>query len=129
MTMLPTGQRVTIRVSHSFDPVLTGKFMAVVVFAEGVHIVDHELGPGDAWEFHVGAEYKAYMERIPNVAYDAEVYLAAAPGNIEPVQVAYQSALAGNDVAEVFWLAPGAEWEVNPVVTRRWEISAETWGT
>ena len=125
---LPTGQHVTIKVSHSADAAMQGKFMAVAVFAEGVHIIDREMGPSDEWEFNVGAEYRAYVERIPNIPFDATVWLVADGGNAEPVQVAYQFALAINDAPDVMWIAPGGELEINPVLARRWDISAETWG-
>ena len=53
------------------------------------------------------------------------MYLDADGGNVEPITVAYENALAGPQSIEP-WLA-GQRLKLNPVLSRHWKMTAPNW--
>lgn len=97
--------------------------MAVMVQDEGVKILEYEIPLGQSITFRVGGSVKAFMQRV-GPAPDSPVWLIAGDSNKEPVSVGFEHALAGKQGRKI---SPGQKFIINPVVARRWEISAETW--
>ena len=119
----PRGQAVTICIPSEGDLDGLPAIMGVLVTSDDVHIRDWELSPGDAVLVHVGAEYKAFLERFgPDDG--NPVYVIASEENKGNVIINYQHALDGN-VQKV--LKPGSLHVVNPVIARRWVFSAKKW--
>ena len=52
------------------------------------------------------------------------MFLDADGSNVEPVAVEYEHALSGPQRVQ---LAPGQRLSINPVVSRRWQMSAQNW--
>ena len=63
------------------------------------------------------------MERVGD-APDSEVWAITGGSNKEPVQVEFEHALAG---PQNKMLRPGQKLTINPVVSRRWVMSAKSW--
>ena len=97
--------------------------MAVLVQDDGVRILDYEIKPGNSIQFRVGGKTKAFMERI-GPAPNGDLFLDADTGNVEPVTVEFEHALSGPQKVS---LGPGKRLTLNPVVSRRWVMSAKNW--
>ena len=97
--------------------------MAVLVLDEGVRILEYEIKLGSSIQFRVGGTIKAFMERV-GPAPDSDVWIISASNNKEPVTVEFEHALAGPQKVTI---GPGQKLTINPVVARRWKMSAKTW--
>ena len=65
------------------------------------------------------------MERV-GPAPDSDIKMIAGSGNVEPVTVEYEHALSG---PQKVTLRPRAtQLSINAVVSRRWVMTAPTWG-
>ena len=78
---------------------------------------------GNSIQFRVGGKTKAFMERIGD-APDGDLFLDADTGNVEQVEVQYEHALSG---PQGDLIPPGGRLTLNPVVSRRWVMSAPNW--
>ena len=101
----------------------TKPVMAVVVMNEGTMILEYEINLGQSIAFRVGGTFKAHMERIGD-APDTDVFMDASAGNKEQVTVDFEHALAGPQKVN---LSGGQRLAINPVVARRWTMSAPKW--
>ena len=63
------------------------------------------------------------MERL-GPAPDGDMFLDADGGNVEAVTIEYEHALSG---ARMVSLQPGGRLSINPVVSRRWVMTAPNW--
>ena len=97
--------------------------MAVLVQDDGVQILQYEIPEGQSITFRVGGLIRAYMERV-GPAPDGEVWAITDGGNPGPVTVKFEHALSG---PQTVVLDPGRRLTINPVVSRRWEMSSEKW--
>ena len=97
--------------------------MAVMVQDDGVSILEYEMKEGNSIQFRVGGKTKAFMERI-GPAPDGDMFLDADSGNVEPVTVEFEHALSG---PQTVILNAGQRLTLNPVVSRRWVMSAPNW--
>ena len=97
--------------------------MAVLVQDDGVRILDYEIKPGNSIQFRVGGKTKAFMERV-GPAPDGDLFLDADSSNVESVEVEFEHALSG---LQRFLIGPGNRLTLNPVVSRRWVMSAKNW--
>ena len=102
----------------------TEPVMAVMVQDDGVQILDYELTLGASIAFRVGGAVKAFMQRV-GPAPDSDIKMIAGSGNVEPVTVEYEHALSGSQKVT---LRPGEQLSINAVVSRRWVMTAPTWG-
>ena len=101
----------------------TAPVMAVMVQDEGVQILQYEIPLGQSIMFRVGGTIRAYMERVGD-APDTPVWLITGGDNREPVHVEFEHALAGPQAMDIH---PGQKLTINPVMARRWEMSAKSW--
>ena len=101
----------------------TEPVMAVMVAEDGVSILEYDLTLGASIAFRVGGAVKAFMERV-GPAPDSDIKMIAGSGNVEPVTVEYEHALAG---PQKVTLQPGEQLSINAVVSRRWVMTAPTW--
>ena len=101
--------------------------MAVMVVDEeaedGGKILEYEIPEGQSITFRVGGSTKAYMERV-GPAPEGEVWAITDGGNPGAVTVKFEHALSG---PQMVVLDPGSRLTINPVVSRRWEMSSEKW--
>ena len=97
--------------------------MAVMVQDEGAPILEYEIKDGNSISFRVGGTVQAFMSRV-GPAPDSDMFMDADSGNAEPVTVDYEHALAG---PQSVTLRPGQRLKLNPVVSRRWKITAPNW--
>ena len=97
--------------------------MAVIVMDEGVRILEYEINLGQSIAFRVGGTIKAHMERV-GPAPETDVFLDASAGNKAPVKIEFEHALSG---PQTVTLSAGQRLAINPVVARRWTMSAATW--
>ena len=97
--------------------------MAVMVQDDGASILEYEIKEGQSIQFRVGGNTKAFMERVGS-APDGDMFLDADGSNVESVTVEYQHALSG---AQSVSLQPGQRLAINPVVSRRWVMTAPNW--
>ena len=102
----------------------TEPVMAVMVQDDGALVMEYELTLGSSIAFRVGGSFKAFMERV-GPAPDSDITMTAKADNVEPVTVEYEHALIG-ERTEV--LKPGEQLSINAVVSRRWVMTAPTWG-
>ena len=58
--------------------------MAVMVQDDGVQILEYEIKDGQSITFRVGGSIAAFMQRVGD-APDADMYLDADGGNVEPI--------------------------------------------
>ena len=86
-------------------------------------ILEYEVKEGQSIQVRVGGTVQAYMERV-GPAPDGDMFLDADGSNVEPVAVEYEHALSGPQRVQ---LAPGQRLSINPVVSRRWQMSAQNW--
>ena len=63
------------------------------------------------------------MERI-GPAPNGDLFLDADSSNVESVEVEFEHALSG---LQRFLIGPGNRLTLNPVVSRRWVMSAKNW--
>ena len=97
--------------------------MAVLVQDEGHVILEYEIKEGNSIQFRVGGTVEAFMERV-GPAPDGDMFMDAAGANAERVTIEYEHALAGPQKKS---LGPGQRLTVNPVVSRRWKMTAPNW--
>ena len=97
--------------------------MAVLVMDEGVQVLEYEIKEGNSIQFRVGGTVEAFMERV-GPAPDGDMFLDAAGANAEQVTIEYEHALAGPQKKV---LGPGQRLTLNPVVSRRWRLTAPNW--
>ena len=97
--------------------------MAVLVQDEGVQILEYEIKEGQSVNFRVGGSVEAFMERV-GPAPDGDMFMDANSSNAESVTVEYEHALAGPQKKS---LGPGQRLSMNPVLSRRWKITAPNW--
>ena len=97
--------------------------MAVLVQDEGARILEYEIKEGNSIQFRVGGTVEAFMERI-GPAPDGDMFMDAASGNVESVTIEYEHALAGPQTKT---LQAGQRLTLNPVVSRRWKMTALNW--
>ena len=71
----------------------------------------------------MGGSIAAFMQRIGD-APDADMYLDADGGNVEPITVEYENALAGPQKID---LLAGQRLKLNPVISRHWKMTAPNW--
>ena len=117
------GVSVTLPTEPLAGEAKTTPIMAVMVRDDGTPILEYEVKEGQSIQFRVGGATKAFMERV-GPAPDAEMFLDADGGNVEPVTVKYEHALSG---AQSVTLQPGQRLSINPVVSRRWVMTAPNW--
>ena len=101
----------------------TAPIMAVMVQDEGSTILEYEVKEGQSIRFRVGGTVKAFMERVGD-APDGDMFLDADSGNVETVTVEYEHALSGLQKVS---FQPGQRVTINPVVSRRWIMTAPNW--
>ena len=124
---IPRGEQVTLRIPAKG---LTGKgppVFKVVVMSDDVHITQGTVAVGGHFDFHVGDEYKVYIDYVNvklNINYP--LVLAASSINRQPVKVEWHDAITGDDDSEE--IAPGATMDIHPLRQRYWIVSAQTWG-
>ena len=118
-----SGISITMPTEPLAGDAKTTPVMSVMVQDDGIPILEYELKEGQSIQFRVGGDVKAFMERI-GPAPDTEMFLDSDGGNVEPVAVEYEHALSGLQNVS---LQPGQRLGVNPVVSRRWVMSAENW--
>ena len=86
-------------------------------------ILEYEIKDGQSITFRVGGSIAAFMQRVGD-APDADMYLDADGGNVEPITVAYENALAGPQSID---LLAGQRLKLNPVLSRHWKMTAPNW--
>ena len=118
-----SGVSVTLPTEPLAGNAKTTPIMAVMVQDEGTPILEYEIKEGQSIQFRVGGTVKAYMERS-GPAPDGDMFMDAASSNVEPVTVEYEHALSGPQSVS---LQPGQRLSINPVVSRRWVMTAENW--
>ena len=118
------GVSVTLPTEPLAGGAKTTPIMAVMVQDDGTPILEYEVKEGQSIQFRVGGDTKAFMERV-GPAPDADMFLDADGGNVEPVTVEYEHALSGAQPAVT--LQPGQRLSINPVVSRRWVMTAPNW--
>ena len=118
-----SGVSVTLPTEPLAGAAKTTPIMAVMVQDEGTPILEYEIKEGQSIQFRVGGTVKAYMERS-GPAPDGDMFMDAASSNVEPVTVEYEHALSGPQTVS---LQPGQRLNINPVVSRRWTMTAANW--
>ena len=117
------GVSITIPTEPMAGAAKDKPIMAVLVQDEGVMILEYDVKEGASIQVRVGGTIKAYMERVGD-APDGDVFLDADGSNGQPVHVEFEHALSG---PQEFDLRGGQRLTVNPVMSRRWIMSAKTW--
>ena len=117
------GVSVTLPTEPLAGDAKTTPVMAVMVQDEGTPILEYEVKEGQSIQFRVGGTVKAFMERV-GPAPDADMFLDADGGNVESVTIEYEHALSGFQTVS---LQPGQRLSINPVVSRRWVMTAQNW--
>ena len=117
------GVSVTLPTEPLAGDAKTTPIMAVMVQDEGTPILEYEVKEGQSIQFRVGGTVKAFMERT-GPAPDADMFLDADGGNVESVTIEYEHALSGFQTVS---LQPGQRLSINPVVSRRWVMTAQNW--
>ena len=118
-----SGVSVTLPTEPLAGAAKTAAVMAVMVQDSGVSILEYELKVGNSIQFRVGGSIKAFMERVGD-APDGDLFLDGDSSNVEPIKVEYEHALSGPQES---FLAAGQRLTLNPVVSRRWVMSARNW--
>ena len=118
-----SGVSVTLPTEPLAGTAKTTPIMAVMVQDEGTPILEYEIKEGQSIQFRVGGTVKAFMERT-GPAPDADMFLDADSSNTEPVTVEYEHALSGPQTVQ---LQAGQRLSINPVVSRRWQMTAPNW--
>ena len=132
------GVSITLPTEPLAGDAKTAPIMAILVQDEGrkaaipedegikngpVHILEYEIKEGQSIQVRVGSSIKAFMERIGD-APDGDMFMDAASANTQPVRVEFEHALSG---PQAFDLQPGQRLTLNPVLSRRWIMSAQDW--
>ena len=91
---------------------------------EGALVLEYKIPEGQAISFRVGGTIQALMQRTDAPVPDVDMRLVAGSANKEPVTVEYEHALSG---LQTVVLQPGHTLSINPVVSRRWTMSAPNW--
>ena len=118
-----SGVSVTLPTEPLAGDAKTTPIMAVMVQDEGTPILEYEIKEGQSIQFRVGGTVKAFMERL-GPAPDSDMFLDADGSNVEAVTVDYEHALSGPQKVS---LQPGERLSINPVVSRRWVMTAPNW--
>ena len=118
-----SGITVTIPTEPMAGAAKDKAVFSVRVQDEAVPILEYDIPEGQSITFRVGGTVKAYMERI-GPAPIGPVWVITDDANKEPVTVDFEHALAGPQKKK---LLPGQKFTINPVVARRWSMSAPTW--
>ena len=118
-----SGVSVTLPTEPLAGDAKTTPIMAVMVQDEGTPILEYKIKEGQSIQFRVGGTVKAFMERL-GPAPDGDMFLDADSANVEPVGVEYEHALSGPQAVS---LQPGQRLSINPVVSRRWQMTAANW--
>ena len=118
-----SGFSVTLPTEPMAGAAKNVKVMAVIVQDEGVPLLEYEVKEGDSIAFRVGGTVQAFMERV-GPAPDTEMFMDANGGNVQPITVEYEHALSG---PQTVVLQAGQRLTINPVVSRRWKITAPKW--
>ena len=118
-----SGVSITLPTEPLAGAAKTAPIMAVMVQDEGASILEYEVKEGQSIQFRVGGSVKAFMERVGD-APDSEMFLDADGGNVQAVVVEYEHALSGLQRVS---LLPGQRLSINPVVSRRWVMTAPNW--
>ena len=90
---------------------------------KNVKILEYNIPLGQSITFRCGGTIKAYMQRIGD-APDTPVWMDADASNRGPVQIEFEHALDGKQKVA---LKAGQRLTINPVVARRWIMSAKNW--
>ena len=122
-TVRGAGVSITLPTEPLAGAAKTAPIMALLVQDEGVNILEYEVLEGQSIQVRVGGTIKAFMERIGD-APDGDMFLDAAGANTQPVHVEFEHALSG---PQTFNLQPGQRLTLNPVLSRRWIMSAQDW--
>ena len=117
------GVSVTLPTEPLAGDAKTTPVMAVRVMDEDTLLLEHEITEGASRQFRVGGTVKAFMQRV-GPAPDADMFLDADGGNVESVTIEYEHALSGFQTVS---LQPGQRLSINPVVSRRWVMTAQNW--
>ena len=98
--------------------------MEVRVMDEGALVLEYKIPEGQAISFRVGGTIQALMQRTDAPVPDVDMRLVAGSANKEPVTIEYEHALSG---LQTVALQPGHTLSINPIVSRRWVMSAPNW--
>ena len=101
----------------------TKPIMSLLILDEGEKVLEYDIKLGGSILFRVGGTVRAFMERTGD-APDSDLFLDAESSNSEQITVEYEHALSG---PQKVLLAPGQRLTLNPVVSRRWVMSAPNW--
>ena len=128
MAKKTTGRGSEISVTIPTEP-MAGRaknvpVMEVRVMDEGALVLEYKIPEGQAISFRVGGTIQALMQRTDAPVPDVDMRLVAGSANKEPVTVEYEHALSG---LQTVVLQPGHTLSINPVVSRRWVMSAPNW--
>ena len=118
-----SGISVTLPTEPLAGDAKTDAIMAVMVQDEGSSILEYDIKEGQSIQFRVGGTVEAFMERV-GPAPDGEMFLDADGSNTEAITVKYEHALSGSVTVT---LQSGQRLSINPVVSRRWVMSAPNW--
>ena len=97
--------------------------MALLVMDEGVRILEYNITLGSSIQVRVGGTVEAFMERV-GPAPNSDVWVVTDSVNKEKVTVEFEHALDGPQTVN---LGPGQKLTINPVVSRRWKMTAKSW--
>ena len=97
--------------------------MALLVMDEGVRILEYNITLGSSIQVRVGGTIEAFMERV-GPAPNSDVWVVTDSANKEKVTVEFEHALDG---PQAVGLWPGQKLTINPVVSRRWKMTAKSW--
>ena len=117
------GVSITLPTEPLAGAAKNAPIMAIMVQDDGASILEYEVKEGQSIQVRVGGTVKAFVERVGD-APDGDMFLDADSGNVESVTVDYEHALSGPQKVS---LQPGQRLRINPVVSRRWEITAKNW--
>ena len=118
-----SGVSVTLPTEPLAGDAKTAPVMAVLVQDEGASILEYDVKEGQSIQFRVGGTVEAYMERV-GPAPDGDMFLDADGSNTEAITIKYEHALSG---AVTVTLQAGQRLTINPVVSRRWVMTAPNW--
>ena len=118
-----SGVSITLPTEPLAGAAKTAPIMAVMVQDEGASLLEYDVLEGQSIQVRVGGTVKAFMERVGS-APDGDMFMDADSSNVEAVMVEYEHALDG---MKRVTLLPGQRLSINPVVSRRWIMSAPNW--
>ena len=98
--------------------------MAVMVQDDGVPILEYELKVGNSASSSASVERPRRSCSGSDPAPEDDLFLDADSSNVEQITVEFEHALSGPQTVS---LSPGNRLTLNPVVSRRWVMSAKNW--